>query len=249
MKNIRLFFFIAALVGAVGQSAFAESFCPAAADTGGFGSDTFTSVASTDAACSDVGVNLSISVSTDYARLQWAPTDLTLGTLTGLTASVIFTSGSASDQPYYEFTLQDPTDALGLTNPTDQLLLLEFQPTTIAGGDMDVDPNGTLFNLYDNTTGKYLLGGQSDAQTIAYWDAMFPSLGSEAITGLRIGEGLSGGCNGPCSESLTIDSLDATSIAATPEPPSAILFGIGMLVVGVGVAFDRRRRNLLRVAA
>jgi hypothetical protein len=125
-------------------------------------------------------------------------------------------------------TFQDPSNVLG--RPAgDQMLLLEFQNSTVAGGHMLLNTATTQFNIYDNTTGDYFLG-QSNTNSLAGWLAAYPGLTGSGITGLRIGEGLAGpGCTGNCSESLTVYSLD---ISSTPEPVSVVLIGTGLLGLG-----------------
>ena len=111
-------------------------------------------------------------------------------------------------------------------NINDQILMLEFQPTTVAGGNMALNPGSTLFNLFDNATGFYLQGGQADARTLDSWFGSFSGMSADAITGLRIGEGLAGGCSANCSETLTVYSVDAGG--ATPEPATTVLLGLGL---------------------
>ena len=237
-------------------AAGAQNLCPnaPATDTYGTGSYSVTSVAGTsDATCGpNSAVKLQISNDTDYARLEWTqgtggvPAGLTLGALTGLDGSVNFAKDQPGDQPFFMITVNDSTDNLGLTHPTDQLMFIEFQPTTLVGTNMAASASTTLFNMYDNTTGVYLnesSGGQQDAQTLSYWFTQFAGLSSEEITGLRIGIGLDGGCGGsPCSESLTINSLDVNPPLSAPESPSLPMFFLAGFVLA-GAIFWKATRS------
>jgi hypothetical protein len=93
------------------------------------------------------------------------PTGLTLGGLSSASASadVMFTGNGG--QPYFLLPFIDSSGSLGQSSPTDQILLTEFQSNTLSGNTLGLDPNATLFNLYDNITGTYLLLGQSDTMT------------------------------------------------------------------------------------
>jgi hypothetical protein len=212
--------------------------CPRAAnaDTGGSGgvfTDVFSQVGNPCNTSLLSAVNLAIPTDTDYARIQWTGTGLTLGSIGNTNATVAFTAGNAGDQPYYMMTFQDPANILGETNPGDQILMLQFQPPpTVSGGNMALDPNGTQFNMFDNTSGVYLQGGQQTTNSLAGWLTLFPQLTGDTITGFRIGEGLAGGgCIGNCSESLTVYSVDIGS--PTPEPGTFTMIGGALLLAAV----------------
>jgi hypothetical protein len=222
---------------AIAPAALAGSLCPSAASMSGYGGQTFTNVAGPmDGSCGgNSAVTLYIPNDTSgYARLQWTPANagypagLTLGNLSGANASVAFSSDVA-DEPFYMLSFYAPNVTLGQTDPGNQILMLELQPNNISGGSMVVNPDSTLFNLYDNTAGIYLLGGQQDTNTLDEWLALYPGLNTDDLAGLRIGIGMDGGCSGPCSETLTINSLDISESTPTPEPTSLLLFGTGLV--------------------
>ena len=235
--NMRLLFalpaiLLVAMVGTLPVKA-GTILCPNAANQGGFGSDTFTPA---PGACgAGTGVTMSITSNSDYARLEWTGTGLTLGTL-GLTTATVTLVAPAGDQPYYMMTFQDAGDVLGAP-AGDQMLMLEFQASTVSGSSMVLDPSSTLFNIYDNTTSTYFLGGQSNAHPLSYWLSTYSALNSDAITGFRIGEGLAGGCGGPgtCPVSLTINSVNLGTTA--PEPATFGLAGAALL----GLVFLKKR--------
>jgi hypothetical protein len=239
MKKFSVALLALATAIAITPSALAGSLCPNTAGTGGDGTGTFT-------AGSGCAETMSIPNSQNYARLAWAPgnsgypANLTLGNLGGITASVALTS--STDQPYYMLAFQAPNVSLGQTASTDQILMLEFQDSTLSGSGNDtlaLAPNTTLFNLYDNTDGQYLLNGsenpqgQQNAQTLDYWLGLYPGLSSDDIQQIRLAIGMSGG-SGP-AESVTVNSADVTE---TPEPSSLLLLGTGLL----GLAGMLRRK-------
>jgi len=215
--------------------------CPNAANQGGFGGDTFTALpGSQDATCgANSAVKMDIPTNTDYARLAWTGTGLTLGTL-GLTNATVTLVAPAGDQPYYMMTFQDTGDVLGAPSG-DQMLMLEFQSSTVSGNNMALDPSTTLFNIYDNTAGTYFLGGQSNAHPLDYWLTTYSALSTDTIDGFRIGEGLAAGCSlASCSESLTIDHVDVGS--TVPEPATWSFMVLGLL--GLAVAGRRKMVKL-----
>lgn len=245
MRTANKAVFLMSLGLALGMPAMADDFpvCPSLANTGGFGSDLFSNVG-----CSETET---IDVNTDYARLEWDssttgyPANVTLGNLGGIDAGVAFTADQASDQPYYELAFTDLSDSLGQGAAGDQILMLEFQSSTVSGSDMAFDPNSTLVNLYDNNTGVYLAGGQSDAHTLAYWLSTYAALDNESLQQIRLGIGLAGpGAIGSSAESLTVNSLDITAPAAVPEPrPLPLLLIVGA-VMGWGI--QRRQARIRR---
>jgi len=223
--------------------------CPSAAvpGPGGFGGSSGNVAGPLDATCgANSAVALSIPASTDYGKLQFSastpgyPVNLTLGGLLGLTANVSY-STAGTDSPFYLLAFTDSSDSLGQHAAGDQILMIEFQPATLSGAGNDTlaaNPNSTLFNLYDNTTGNYLQpsgpSGQQDAKTIDAWLAEFAVLDDESLQGIWIGMGLTG-APGTGQETLTVNSLTLDSV---PEPASLMLLGVAL----AGLGFSRRRR-------
>jgi hypothetical protein len=206
--------------------------CPLTANQNTMVGGVYTPVAGNGSCSPNTAIQMYIPTDTDYARLEWTGTGLTLGNIGVANATVALTSG-AGDQPYYMMTFQDTGDVLGST-PGDQMLMLEFQPSTVSGTSMVLDPSTTLFNVYDNTLGTYFLGGQSNANPLNYWLGLYPALSGDAVTGFRIGEGLAGpGCTGDCSETLTVYSVDVGTNTATPEPRSLPVIGGALLLAAM----------------
>jgi hypothetical protein len=164
------------------------------------------------------------------------PPGLTIGNFGGLDASV---SNATGDQPFIFIVFTD--DAVA-QHPGDVMLFDEFQNNVVGGDSMPVDPNTTEFNLLDDTTGNYI-GGQSNAMTLDQWMGIDPSLAATAIAKFDIVIGESGGCNDPggCPVSLTVNSVDISEIVVTPEPGTIVSVGTGLLSLGSGLAFRRRR--------
>ena len=237
-----------ALIGLLGladrASAASVTLCPnAASNQNGAGTFTFSSVAGPlDGTCgANSAVKMDIPTEVDYARLAWVqgdpgyPSPLTVGNLTSLSADIRFSPGQPADQPFYLLSFVDPTQGLGQTNATDQILFIEFQTTNYTGNTMPANRSTTLFNMFDNTAGFYLNGpnGQQNAKTLDAWLALDPFLANDAIDQLRVGIGLSGGGSSP--ESLTINSLTVTTAGAAPvpEPATFLLLGTGLAAVVV----------------
>jgi hypothetical protein len=157
---------------------------------------------------------------------------------------VAFTAGT--DEPFYMLAFTDSGDSFLNTTTGDQILLIEFQGSTLSGagdGTMVLDPTTTQFNLYDNTLGQYLESGQSDTNSLDGWIALDPNLSSDDVQQIRLGLGLSGG-SGP-AESLTVNSADVTEATATPEPSCLLLLGAGLFGIA-GLLLWKGRKDSSR---
>jgi len=181
------------------------------------------------------------NATTGYARLAWDstvagyPAGLTLGNLAGANADVAFTG---DDQPFYMLAFTDSTDSLGQTDATDQILMIEFQSSSLTGlgnDTMALDPSTTLFNLYDNTQSFYLGTGQHDTNSLDGWLTTYSFLTGEALQQVRIGIGMAGGDTNP--QSLTVNSLDieTPNNGAVPEPTSILLLLTVVGITGKGI--------------
>ena len=155
-----------ALVSPASAGVMTTTLCPSQAGVGGISQSSVDVIGPLDGTCgADSAVQITIPASNDYGRLAFNsstpgyPANLTLGGLVGATANVSFTSGG-SDQPYYILVFTDSSNSLGQTEATDQIIMLEFQSSALSGNTLPLDPASTLFNVYDNTTGQYLQGGQ-----------------------------------------------------------------------------------------
>jgi hypothetical protein len=224
----------------------ATTLCPNQATVGGLG-ETSTNVSGPlDGTCgANSAVKIDIADSQNEGKLAFQstmpgfPAGLTLGGLGGASADVVFTSQGA-DQPYFLLPFVDSSDSLGQASATDQILLIEFQPNALSGNTLALDPNTTLFNLYDNTTNAYLQGGQSDTKTLDAWLAEFAVLDGDQLQGIWIAEGLTGSNTGA-------DSLTVNSLTTTPLPATLPLFASGLGVIGL--LARRRKRKLTAIAA
>jgi hypothetical protein len=250
MKKIMVF--LAFLFAFAAMPAMADTFmCPGGAVAGGDGTQVVTPTTGVAACGTLSGVNISIALNTEYGKLTFSsgspsnyPNSLTLGNLAGLAASVIFTSGQPTqDGPYYELAFTDIGNTLGATTG-DQILLLEYGVTSLPQGSLtnwDFNPATSVIDVFDNTTGVYLLGGQAVTTTLDGFLASNSEYDNQPIQQIRLAEGLAGGCTAPCTESLTVNSLDVTQ-TAVPEPGTLALLGLGLL------ALVMMRRKILGAA-
>jgi hypothetical protein len=225
----------------------ASTLCPASATPGGFGA-TYTS-SPTGGACSR-SVTMSIPDNTEEGKLIWTPANsgypsgLTLSTLTTLNASVSNVSNLPGDDPYFFLSFFDNSLA---QNPGDQMILIESEPSTVVGGSsVPVDSSATEFDLYDNITNQYYdsathsyaPGGQQDTHTLAEWLALDPHLSGDSINSINFVIGVGASCSG-CADSVTVNSVAV--VTSTPEPGTIVSVGTGLLCLGTGLAFRRRK--------
>jgi hypothetical protein len=247
---------IALLVwGSMGSAKAGTLLCANQALQGGYpfggGTDTISAFSGTqDAACGNTnsGETLAISTDQDYLKLEWdtisdpngvspqpLPSGLTVGGFSGASALVSFT-GSAGDSPFFLLSFADPSGSFGQANTGDQILLIQDEDNSALSGagftTLGVDPNTTLFDLYDNTTDSYLSAygvSQATPTTINALLAADSNLGGDSLNGVWLAIGLAGCSSGCPSESLQVDSASLT----TPEPGSMALLFAGVCAVGV----------------
>jgi hypothetical protein len=212
---------------AIAPVAMAGSLCPNVAWTY---SDGTTSVAA--GSCGAVTLTIS-NDDTQTASLYWGSssygsTGLTIGSIASFNTAVTF-AGATGAQPYYILDFHDNSGLFGETSG-DKILMIENQSGNLSGGNMALNPATTLFDVYDDTTGTYLLG-QSDVKTLDQWLALYPGLSNDSTwVGVEMGNGGSGS-----PATMTITGAD---YSATPEPSSLLLFGTGL----VGFAGMLRRK-------
>ncbi len=224
--------------------------CPNAAQQGLGSGGTYTPTAGPlDSTCgANSAVAMSVPNDSDYAKLTWLPSmagypaGLTLGNLGGLAANV---TNQFGDNPFYMLAFTDPGDPFLDTTTGDQILMIEFQPSTVSGNSKNLNISTTRFNLYDNTAGCYLLpnggcnrSGQQDTNSLSGWLAADPSLGSDSLQQIRIGVGMAGG-SGPAA-GVTVNSLETV-----PEPTSLLLVLtlVGATVLGMRLTGRRNHRS------
>jgi len=227
-----------------GIPAMASTLCPGSAtqkinDFSGGPGNSIT--ASSESGPCSTAETLTVNPTSDEAKLMWATPGLTFSTLTSIDASVSNVTGIT---PYFMLSFSDNSIA---HQSGDEMLFIEFQPNNVVGGNsMPVDPNTTLFNILDNATeqyydwntGTYQGAGQQVKKSLADW-ASDLNLGGASINKIEIAEGLSGSCNGACSASVTVNSV--ALVTTTPEPGTIVSVATGLLCLGSGLAFRRRK--------
>src|ERR1035437_7380979 len=146
--------------------AMAGSLCPGTAWMGG-DSGGSVELHSGSGICADVATLSVTNDNTQSAGLLWGSstfgsTGLTAGTIGSFDTAAIF---SGSSQPDYMLDFHDYSNVFGEGVGGDKILLIENQSSGLSGGTsgtMSLDPNATLFAVYDSTTLAYLNGGQSN---------------------------------------------------------------------------------------
>jgi hypothetical protein len=182
-------------------------------------------------------VELSLTTSSDYARvkLDTSSSNLSLGGITSADYWVDRTEGAASSQlPYILFSITTP----GSGGDDNTLAVMYNNPISTSGWtDLTVGPS-TEFHVEGDTTGLSSPEGitLSDLASSTYSPGV--SWGSFAIDFVRIGYGLGG--NDTIASTSFVDDLTINYVP-TPEPASLILFAMG--VAGILLAARRRRRR------
>ena len=200
------------------------------------------------AACADgTAVNLYVGVDTDSSIVKWHASSfpgLTMGNVSSLSTNVLWSADVAGDQPFYVIAFYATDNGLGAGTDGQLIELLEDQSGNLSGGNMAMNANSTLFDVYDYSTDSYLpIADQQHPATLDGLLALDSGISSDAVYALDIEIGVDGGCANPsaCSESLTVNAMNVNPPAATPEPEPLVMVGSGLLFVTGALALKRRQ--------